>query len=148
MKYLKTSLLIAALAFILPISAALAQTSSPKNIAETVDGPTKVMLGQTGLNNFTLSQVIAVVIQGALSLLGIIFLIIIVFAGYRWMTASGNEESIKKAQDMIKRAIIGLVIVIMAYAITYFVFNQLPFTGSGGGTGNAGGGGGSWNTGV
>lgn len=148
MKYFKTSLLIAALAFIFPLSTALAQTSSPKSIVETVDGPTKVMLGQTGLNNFTLSQVIAVVIQGALSLLGIIFLIIIVFAGYRWMTASGNEESIKKAQDMIKRAIIGLVIVIMAYAITYFVFNQLPFTGGGGGTGNAGGGGGSWNTGV
>jgi len=139
---IKTSLFITALAFILPLSATLAQTSSPKSIAETVDGPTQVMLGQTGLNNFTLGQVIAVVIQGALSLLGIIFLIIIVFAGYRWMTASGNEESIKKAQDMIKRAIIGLVIVIMAYAITYFVFNQLSFTGGGGGNSNGGTGGG------
>ncbi|MDD3285715.1 MAG: hypothetical protein PHG95_03760 [Patescibacteria group bacterium] len=134
MKKIKISLLTAALAIILPISAVLAQTSTAtKSIAETVDGPTQVMLGQTGLNHFTLGQIIAVVIQGALSLLGIIFLIIIVFAGYRWMTASGNEESIKKAQDMIKRAIIGLVIVLMAYAITYFVFNQLPFTGGGGG---------------
>lgn len=148
MKKIKISLLTAALAIILPISAVLAQTSAAttKNIVKTVDGPTQVMLGQTGLNDFTLGQIIAVVIQAALSLLGIIFLVIIVFAGYRWMTAAGNEESIQKAQDSIKRAIIGLVIVLMAYAITYFVFNQLPFTGGGGGSGsgnNTGGLGGS-----
>ena len=135
MKNIKISLLTAALAIILPISAVLAQTSATTtSIAETVNGPTQVMLGRTGLNPFSLGQIIAVVIQAALSLLGIIFLIIIVFAGYRWMTAAGNEESIQKAQDSIKRAIIGLVIVLMAYAITYFVFNQLPFTGSGGDT--------------
>lgn len=137
MKNIKISLLTAALAIILPISAVLAQASTATtSIAETVNGPTQVMLGRTGLNPFSLGQIIAVVIQAALSLLGIIFLIIIVFAGYRWMTASGNEESIQKAQDSIKRAIIGLVIVLMAYAITYFVFNQLPFTGSGGGSGS------------
>lgn len=137
MKNIKISLLTAALAIILPISAVLAQTNTATtSIAETVNGPTQVMLGRTGLNPFSLGQIIAVVIQAALSLLGIIFLIIIVFAGYRWMTAAGNEESIQKAQDSIKRAIIGLVIVLMAYAITYFVFNQLPFTGSGGGSGS------------
>lgn len=137
MKKIKISLLTAALAIILPISAVLAQTSATTtSIAETVNRPTQVMLGRTGLNPFSLGQIIAVVIQAALSLLGIIFLIIIVFAGYRWMTAAGNEESIQKAQDSIKRAIIGLVIVLMAYAITYFVFNQLPFTGGGGGSGS------------
>ncbi len=151
MKNIKISLLTSALAIILPISAVLAQASTQtnaqsKSIAETVNRPTQVMLGRTGLNDFTLGQIIAVVIQAALSLLGIIFLVIIVFAGYRWMTAAGNEESIQKAQDSIKRAIIGLVIVLMAYAITYFVFNQLPFTGSGGGSGS-GNSGGSWNTG-
>jgi amino acid transporter len=72
------------------------------------------------------------VIRAALTLLGIIFLVIIVFAGYRWMTASGNEEAIQKAQSSIKRAIIGLVIVMLAYAITAFVFNQLPFGAVGG----------------
>ena len=100
----------------------------------TITGPAEVMLSQSGLNSFSLGMVIAFVLQAVLSLLGIIFLVIIVFAGYRWMTAAGNEESIKKAQEAIKRAIIGLIIVLMAYAITYFVFKQLPFEGGTGTT--------------
>ena len=99
------------------------------------------MLQSTSMSNFHLGNVVAVVIQGALGLLGIIFLIIMVFAGYRWMTASGNEESVKTSKQMITRAIIGLIIILMAYAITYFIFNQLPF--SGGSSGSGGGLGGS-----
>lgn len=137
MKNIKIKLIIAVLAIILPMSVVLAQTTTAKSLVETIDEPTQKMLGETGLNDFTLVQIIVAIIQVALSLLGIIFLIIIVFAGYSWMTAAGNEEAVKKAQDMIKRAIIGLVIVLMAYAITYFIFNQLPFSGGGGiGTGN------------
>lgn len=137
MKNIKIRLIIAVLAIILPMSVVLAQTTTAKSLVETIDEPTQKMLGETGLNDFTLVQIIVAIIQVALSLLGIIFLIIIVFAGYSWMTAAGNEEAVKKAQDMIKRAIIGLVIVLMAYAITYFIFNQLPFSGGGGiGTGN------------
>jgi len=137
MKNIKIRLIIAVLAIILPMSVVSARTTTAKSLVETIDEPTQKMLGETGLNDFTLVQIIVAIIQIALSLLGIIFLIIIVFAGYSWMTAAGNEEAVKKAQDMIKRAIIGLVIVLMAYAITYFIFNQLPFSGGGGiGTGN------------
>jgi amino acid transporter len=137
MKNIKIRLIIAVLAIILPMSVVSARTTTAKSLVETIDEPTQKMLGETGLNDFTLVQIIVAIIQVALSLLGIIFLIIIVFAGYSWMTAAGNEEAVKKAQDMIKRAIIGLVIVLMAYAITYFIFNQLPFSGGGGiGTGN------------
>jgi len=137
MKNIKIRLIIAVLAIILPMSVVSARTTTAKSLVETIDEPTQKMLGETGLNDFTLVQIIVAIIQIALSLLGIIFLIIIVFAGYSWMTAAGNEEAVKKAQDMIKRAIIGLVTVLMAYAITYFIFNQLPFSGGGGiGTGN------------
>jgi len=143
MKNIKIRLIIAVLAIILPMSVVSARTTTAKSLVETIDEPTQKMLGETGLNDFTLVQIIVAIIQVALSLLGIIFLIIIVFAGYSWMTAAGNEEAVKKAQDMIKRAIIGLVIVLMAYTITYFIFNQLPFTGGGGGTSGTGGLGGS-----
>lgn len=82
----------------------------------------------------TVGGVIALVVQGFLGLLGIIFLILIITAGYNWMTAGGDEEKIKKAKDMIQRAIIGLIIIIAAYAITYFVFKNLGgVAGSGGG---------------
>jgi len=116
--------------FLLPLSFVNAQaSSSPSSLKDTVGGPAQTMLQSTSLSEFSLGSVVAVVIQGALGLLGIIFLIIMVFAGYRWMTASGNEEAIKTSKQMITRAIIGLIIVLMAYAITYFIFNQLPFSG-------------------
>lgn len=73
----------------------------------------------------TVGGVIALVVQGFLGLLGMIFLILIITAGYNWMTAGGEEEKIRKAKDMIQRAIIGLIIIIAAYAITYFVFKNL-----------------------
>jgi hypothetical protein len=53
------------------------------------------------------------------------------------MTASGNEETVKTSQQMITRAIIGLIIVLMAYAITYFIFGQLPFSGGTVGSGSS-----------
>lgn len=60
-----------------------------------------------------------------LSIFGIIFMVLIIFGGYKWMMASGREEEIKKAKDTIRSAIIGLIIVLAAYAITYFITNAL-----------------------
>ncbi len=73
----------------------------------------------------TLGSVVAAVIKGFLGLLGIIFVFLIVLAGYNWMTSGGDEEKINKAKDSLSRAIIGIIIIIGAYAITYFVFSQI-----------------------
>jgi hypothetical protein len=75
--------------------------------------------------NATIGGVIATVIKAFLGLLGIIFVILIILGGYNWMTAGGNEEKVTKAKDTITRSIIGLIIVVSAYAITYFVFTNL-----------------------
>jgi amino acid transporter len=80
----------------------------------------------SGLNfDVHIAEIIATVIKAALGLLGVIFIILLVLAGFNWMTASGNEEKIDKAKQTITRAIIGLIIIIAAYSITYFVFNAL-----------------------
>lgn len=76
--------------------------------------------------------IMATVIKAFLGLLGIIFIVLMITAGYKWMTAGGNEEKIKEAQEMIKKAIIGLIIIVAAYAITHFIFNALPWGGTGG----------------
>lgn len=77
-------------------------------------------------------SIVATVIQAFLGLLGIIFVILILTAGYNWMTAAGDEDKVTKAKDTLSRAIIGLIIIVAAYAITYFVINNLPWgTGSG-----------------
>ncbi|MFH1254991.1 MAG: hypothetical protein V1667_00760 [bacterium] len=80
----------------------------------------------------SLASVASSVIRAFLGLLGIIFLILLIYAGYNWMTAQGEEEKVEKAKSTITRAIIGLVIITAAYSITYFVFSSLPKDGNGG----------------
>lgn len=65
----------------------------------------------------------------ALSFLGAIFLILTIYAGWLWMTAGGNEDQIKKAQKILIRAVIGLVIVLMVYAIAWLIIRIVgPYT--------------------
>jgi len=111
-------------------SAQLVETKDLTAITETVASTARY--GKTSPG-----YLLAVIIQTALSFLSAIFLILIIIAGFRWMTAGGNEEQVKKATGTIRMAIIGLVIVLAAYAITYFVFNVMPF--SGGSVGPQGG---------
>ncbi len=73
----------------------------------------------------TIEQVVGSVISGALAILGVVFLVLIVYGGYLWMIARGDESKVEKAKDTISRSIIGLVIVLAAYAITFFVVNAL-----------------------
>ena len=78
---------------------------------------------------------IARIINVALGLLGIVALLLILYGGFLWMTAGGNSEKLDKAKKIILRAVIGLIIIISAYSITYFVFRYLPGGGSGSGPG-------------
>lgn len=84
-----------------------------------------------GLGTITISTIVASIIKAALGLLAVIFVILMIIAGFQWMTSAGNETKVEKALSMIKTAIIGLIIVLSAYAITYFIFTYLPFAGSG-----------------
>jgi hypothetical protein len=80
--------------------------------------------------NTSIGSIVAVVIKAFLGLLGVIFIFLIVLAGYNWMTAAGDEQKVEKAKDEIKRAIIGLIIVTSAYAISYFVFKAIGNAGT------------------
>ncbi len=73
-------------------------------------------------SDVTISTVLGTAVNAFLSLLGVIFIGLMVYGGYMWMTARGEEEKAVKAKDIIREAIIGLIIVIGAYAIWAFVF--------------------------
>ena len=79
---------------------------------------------KTGLQS-DLASSVATVIKAILALVGTIFFVLTFYAGVLWMTAQGEEEKVTKAKDMIKSAVIGLVIVVGAYAITSFVTGKL-----------------------
>jgi hypothetical protein len=72
-----------------------------------------------------ITAIASVIIQTLLGLLGVIFLILIIYGGITWMTAEGEEAKVEKAQKIMRNATIGLIIVISAYAISYFVINVL-----------------------
>lgn len=71
---------------------------------------------------------VANIIKMALGVLGTIFFVLIVYAGFLWMTAAGEEEKTGKAKKIISSGVIGLLIILSAYAITSFVINRLVDT--------------------
>ncbi|MDO8499846.1 MAG: pilin [bacterium] len=73
----------------------------------------------------SLSEKVGKIIQVTLSLVGTIFLILMVYAGFLWMTAAGEEEKVTQATNIIKMAIIGLIVIVSAYSITYFVLGAI-----------------------
>lgn len=108
----------------------LAQDSTGSAGADGLGSAFGSMLEQAGQaakyktgDSAQLTDILSGVILTILSLLGVIFLIMILYAGIRWMTAGGREEVLSKAKDSIKQAIIGLLIVAGAYAISWFFFS-------------------------
>ena len=69
--------------------------------------------------------IIGIIMGMVLAGLGVIFLTQVIIAGISWMTAQGNEEKITKAKQNLYHSIIGLLIVMAAYAIVNYVFGGL-----------------------
>ncbi len=98
-------------------------------VSKAAGGPTVIQKLQsagggagysTAGNGDAIFAYVGLIINVALSLLGLIFLTLIIYGGYVWMTAGGDESKVEKAKQTFGRAVIGLVIVICAYAIAHF----------------------------
>ena len=70
-------------------------------------------------------RIVGLIINALLSITGIIFIILTVFAGYNWMTSEGNDEKIKKSIATLRAAILGLIITLSAWTIWNFIFDRL-----------------------
>lgn len=104
-------------AFLLTATPALSQ-----DIGLTVNGQS---LGDaSGLGHTDIRTTAVQIINVLLSLLGIICVSLMVYAGYNWMTSGGEEDKIKTAKGTIYAAIIGLVIILSAYSIMSFVLGN------------------------
>lgn len=95
---------------------------------------TTARMGYTGSTDTELSRAgvimdiptaIGKVIGAGLAFLGIAFMLLIIYAGFMWMFARGNDQAVGKAKEIIQAAVIGLVIVLSAYAITTFIGGNL-----------------------
>jgi len=78
-------------------------------------------------NSTSLEGIISIIIYAFLGLVGIIFMVLIIYGGFIWMTAQGSEEKVKHANSIIMGSLFGLIITLAAYVLTYFLFNYLQF---------------------
>jgi hypothetical protein len=93
--------------------------------SKTIAGSVAKNAGYSDAAGVSLDSTIGKVIQVALSFVGVVFLILMIYGGYLWMTARGEEQTVTKAKSLIQAAVIGLIIVVMAYAISYFVLKNV-----------------------
>lgn len=71
-------------------------------------------------------------IQIVLGLIGIILVVLIIYAGYLWFTAGGNDEQVKKAKATLLNTIIGLIVISISYAVVTFVISNIAVQEKGG----------------
>lgn len=79
----------------------------------------------SGLENRDIRYSIGAVIQTVLGFLGIGTMILMLYAGFLWMTSMGNDEKANKAKKIIWGAVIGLAVIMSSYAITSLVIRKL-----------------------
>jgi len=108
-------------AFAVPAIVLAQNNTSPLQLGETGIG----YGAYTGLPTQDLRVVIANIIRTAMGLLGIIAVLIVLYGGFKWMTSAGSDEKVGEAKKIITAGIIGLIIIITAYAIASFVVTSL-----------------------
>ena len=117
---------ISLLGFGLLVPGASAQIDPGSDTASNINAHNDAFLETSGYNkSTTVGGITASVIRIALGFLATAFIILLIYGGYTWMMARGNEEDAKKAMKIIQMAVIGLVIIVAAYSITHFVFSSL-----------------------
>lgn len=107
------------------VAPAMAQEQLPTGpVSPTELLPTGV--GTTaGLGTQDIRLTIAKIIRVAMSLLGIVAVVIVLIGGFIWMTAGGNDDKVAEAKKWIYAGVIGLAIILSAYAIATFVIDRL-----------------------
>ncbi|PIT87036.1 MAG: hypothetical protein COU31_05110 [Candidatus Magasanikbacteria bacterium CG10_big_fil_rev_8_21_14_0_10_40_10] len=109
-------------AMMMPALGVQAQSSTPTVNSESLG----ISYGKyTGLGSRDIRDTVASIIRVALGLLGIVAVVIIIIGGFTWMTAGGNDEKVGQAKKWIFSGVIGLAIILSAYALASWVIDQL-----------------------
>ena len=85
--------------------------------------------GQAGVQQESPDVIVGTVINTFLTTVGLIFLLLMIYAGYLWMTARGEEAQVDKAKKIISNSLIGIVVVLSAFAITTLITSRLEAAG-------------------
>ena len=128
---MKKTIKILAISLLLALS--LSAVSVSMVAAGTSDAQTGLTEFQTGATDLvnpgtvdkaSLQTRIGEVVQLALSFLGILAVILILYGGFTWMTAGGDTGKVDKAKKWIINATIGIIIILGAYILTSFIITE------------------------
>jgi hypothetical protein len=78
-----------------------------------------------GFSSQDLKTTIENIVRIVLGFIGFIFLLLLLYAGFIWMTSGGDEKKITRAKKMIVSAVIGLLVTLSSYAIASFIVQRL-----------------------
>jgi len=108
-------------------------------MAQTADDQTGSFFAeQIGLASGDPKLIIANVVRIALGFAGLIFVILIIYGGWMYMTSEGVAEKVTKAREIIKNSVIGILIIMSAFVIVSFIISSLQ-DGTAGGNLDGGG---------
>lgn len=96
--------------------------STAENVAKEIGYTTE------GITDTTLSETVGRYIYLALTFVGIVFLLLTLYAGYLWMFGGGNESNIEKAKGILSSSVVGLVITMLSYGITALILSYVAGT--------------------
>jgi len=78
-----------------------------------------------GLSSSSPLTTVALLINSIMVILGIVAVGIVLLAGFKWMTAGGNDEKVTEAKKLMGAGVIGLVIILSAWGITTFILERI-----------------------
>jgi hypothetical protein len=108
-------------------SATVKQT--PPNAGASTGTVSEVKLDYTGMTNplrtVNVAEVIGRVIRAILAIIGSIFLMMVIYGGFTWMTAAGNDTKVAKGRSILIWAIIGIIVIFLAWMLVAVVFEAV-----------------------
>lgn len=126
-----TSLAAAALALFLVVTPAAAQTPSPSGgiLApfQRVGNAFIPTQGTESYNATTATVVIGQILSVLLGFLGVLFVALTIYGGFLWMTARGNSKQVEDSQVLIRNSVIGIIVILSAFAISRTVLTELSY---------------------
>jgi len=111
--------------FTIALTLALSFVLALPSQAAFSEGITKVSQKAGISGTFNILTSLAAIVNALLGFTGALFLGLIIYGGILYMTSAGKEEQIKKAKKFLSNSVIGIVIVMSAYTITYFLATAL-----------------------
>ena len=64
-------------------------------------------------------------IQGGLSIMGTIALLMMIYGGFLWLTSAGNSSKVQEGRDVLIWSVLGILVIASAFVVTTAVFNAI-----------------------